>query len=180
MVYIFLAKGFEEIEAITCADILKRAGEDVRLVSTETTKMVLGAHEINIESDIMLSECDFKECRMIVLPGGMPGTTNLLKNKELTDQIVKFDEEGKMVAAICAAPMILGKLNLINNRRATIYPGMEEYLNGAICSKDKVVVDENIITSQCPATAMEFALKLAELLAGNEKALQVKEGLALK
>ncbi len=169
MVYVFLAEGFEEIEAITPVDVLRRAGIEALLVSTVSgERTVTGAHGIKLTADICFEDANFDECNMIVLPGGLPGATNLGAHSGLCEKIKEFADAGeaggKYVAAICAAPMVLGRLGVLEGRMATIYPGMEDELGGAVHMKNRVVVDENIITSKGPGTAMEFAVELAGVL----------------
>ncbi len=174
MVYIHLAEGFEEIEAITVTDVLRRAGIDVRTVAIHAgnesladsahPKLIKGAHDIKVKADLLFEDADYKKCDMIVLPGGMPGAENLAAHEGLVSKIREFARDGKPLAAICAAPMIFGNLGILEGRRATIYPGMERHLRGAEAVQDRVVVDRNFITSRGPATAMDFALAIVEFL----------------
>ncbi len=177
MVYIHLAEGFEETEAITPTDILRRGGVEVQLVSMTNNLVVTGAHGIKLTADILFEDADYDSCEMIVLPGGMPGTLNLQQHSELCDKIKEFAVKGKFVAAICAAPMILGEMNLLENRHATIYPEMEEHLKKAKVLKDAVVVDDNIITSRGPATAAKFGYILLMLLTDEETADDTYNGM---
>lgn len=170
MIYIHLATGFEEIEALTVTDVLRRSGADVKTVSVTGERLVRGAHEIAVEADILFDEADYSSCEMLVLPGGMPGTINLGKHSGLTHELKAAAKAGKWVCAICAAPMVLGNLELLDGRNATIYPGMEGHLLGAKPVNAAVVCDGNIITSMGPGTAMEFAFALTEALFGEEKA----------
>lgn len=163
-VYVHLAEGFEEVEALTVVDVLRRASINVKTVSIGADKLVTGAHGICVKADLFFEEANYETCKMIVLPGGMPGTLHLQKHKGLNEAILRFYKKGKWIAAICAAPMILGELDLLNGKLATIYPGMEEHLKGARIMDRRVVHDKNIVTSKGPGTAMEFALKLVELL----------------
>ena len=151
MVYIFLATGFEETEAVTVIDIIRRAGIEITVVSISDNIYVTGAHNITLKADKMFSETDFSLGRMLILPGGMPGSTNLNEHKPLKDLIVKYDKEGKYIAAICAAPMVFGELGLLENKKATCYPGFESHLKGAILCTDYAVEDGNIITGKGPA-----------------------------
>ena len=193
MVYVFLAKGFEEIEALAPVDILKRAGVEVYTVAVPAAddteedikmKKVTGRSGISVIADMYFEEADFDKCEMIVLPGGMPGTTNLMANEVLTANVKKFaategTDAEKYVGAICAAPMILGENGLLEGKRATIYPGMEEHLVGAFPMKNRVVVDGNLITSRGAGTAMDFAAELAAILAGKEKAEEVMQSVVM-
>lgn len=177
MVYVFLAHGFEEIEAVTIVDLLRRADIQVKTVSIMEEKLVYGAHGIGVEADILFRAADFKSCAMLVFPGGMPGTTNLCNHKELTEEVKRFYGSGKPVAAICAAPMVLAKAGLFDGHEATIYPGMEAELKGAVPNAENVVQSGQLITSKGPGTAMDFALKLIEILQGEAKSRDVREEL---
>jgi protein deglycase len=180
MIYLHLAKGFEEIEAITVVDILRRGGVSIQTVSMEMQLEVTGGHNIPIKADLLFEEADYESCEMMIFPGGMPGTTNLLNHRELMETMVRFAFSGKPVAAICAAPMLFGQTGLVAGKRATIFPGMEDKLTGAKVSPDRVVIDGNIITSKGPGTAMEFALALVGILKGEIVQEKLKGGLILK
>lgn len=175
MIYIHLAEGFEEIEAVTVLDVLKRGNIPVQSISVSENKYVVGAHGIVLETDNDIQEADYTSCDMIILPGGMPGTLNLQKHTGLIEKIIEFDQNKKWLAAICAAPMILGNLELLKNRRATCFPGFEEELYGAKLTNESVVQDGHIITSRGPGTAMLFALKIVEILKDDNTALDLKE-----
>lgn len=177
MIYVHLAEGFEEVEALTAVDILRRAEIDVKTVSVTGSRMVTGTHGIPVEADLLFEDADYDRCEMIVLPGGLPGSTNLQAHEGLTANIRAFASAGKKLAAICAAPMVFGSCGILNGRKATIYPGMEEYLTGAEPAGEAVTVDGNIITGQGPALAMEFALAIAENVKGKETADAVAEDL---
>ena len=170
MVYVFLANGFEEIEAVTVTDLLRRADIQVKTVSLMDEKLVYGSRGIAVECDIFFKEGIYDKCEMLVLPGGMPGTVNLCNHKELNAELKKFYLSGKPVAAICAAPMVLGKDGILAGHEATIYPGMEDELIGAVKKEESVVVSGNVITSRGPATATEFALAIISYIKGREKA----------
>lgn len=177
MVLIHLAEGFEEVEALTIVDVLRRAGADAKTVSVTGEKMVRGTHGVNIEADLLFEDADYSACEMIVLPGGLPGADNLGAHKGLTDQIKAFAEAGKKVAAICAAPMVFGNCGILDGKLATIYPGMEFALKGGIATGKNVTVCGNIITGKGPALAMEFALALVGELKGKAVRDEVAEGL---
>ncbi len=177
MVYLFLANGFEEIEALTVVDLLRRAELQVKAVSVMEDRLVYGAHGIGVEADIFFEQGDYERCAMMVLPGGMPGTTNLCNHRMLNEELKKFYQAGKPVAAICAAPMVLAKAGILAGHRATIYSGMEEELLGAEHGAENVVVSGNVITSKGPGTAMDFALAIIEYLKGREAASAVASGL---
>lgn len=179
-VYVHLAEGFEEIEALTVVDVLRRASVDVKMVSIGTNKMVTGAHGICVEADLLFKEANYKSCEMLVFPGGMPGTLNLKEHEGLKKELVAFNEEEKWIAAICAAPMILGELNMLKDKAATIYPGMEQHLVGARISDQRIVQDKHIITSKGPGTAMEFALKLVEVLTDSKSKQRLENDMVIK
>nr|WP_315024762.1 DJ-1 family glyoxalase III [uncultured Aminipila sp.] len=177
MVYVHLAEGFEEIEALACVDIMRRAGIETETVSITGQKLVKSVRGIAVEADILYEEADYKSCHMIVLPGGMPGAKNLGDHKGLVSNIREFAQNNKWVAAICAAPMILGHEGLLKGRKVTIFPGMEEHLEEAVCGR--VVIDGNFITSKGPGTAMEFAIAIVGVLKGQGTAEKLKKDLVM-
>lgn len=171
MVYLFLANGHEEIEALTPVDLLRRAEIEVQTVSLNETKEVIGAHNIKIEADILMSEVDYDKADMLILPGGGPGTKALAANGELMGQVKAFVEAGRNVSAICAAPALtLGDNGLLKGKKATCFPGMEDHLDGAQFTTDEVAVDGNIITSRGLGTAIPFALAIIAQLKDQETA----------
>lgn len=172
-VTVFLADGFEEIEALTVVDMLRRAGKETVMVSIGKKKTVTGSHKIPVEADVLFTDCDFSDVDMAVLPGGMPGTKHLFEHKGLGALLKKLDSEKKYVAAICAAPSVLGANGLLAGRHATCYPGFEEHLTGAEVLKDAVVMDGNIITSRGMGTAIAFSAALVSLLFNEETAQQL-------
>ena len=176
-VCVFLADGFEEIEGLTVVDILRRAGVETQTVSISESRTVTGSHRIPVEADICMKDADFADTELLVLPGGMPGTTHLGACRPLTDLLVRFCGEGKKVAAICAAPSVLGDLGLLKGKKAACYPGFEDRLAGAEVVYDKVAVDGNVTTSRGMGTAISFALALTEQLVSEEKAKEIKEGI---
>ena len=171
MVYVFLADGFEEIEALCPIDIMRRAGISVVTVGI-SKKEIVGAHNITVIADITDEELRFDEqADLIFLPGGMPGTKNLDASSSVHKMIDIALEQNSYIAAICAAPMILGKRGLLKGKNAVCYPGFEEYLSGATIPDDKnVVIDGKIITARGMGVATEFGLALVFLLCSNEKA----------
>lgn len=169
-VAVLLADGFEEIEALTAVDLLRRASIYVNTVSITDDYMVHGAHGINVHTEDLFEEVNFVGYDMIVLPGGMPGTTNLEEHAGVRRVIADFMESGKYVAAICAAPSILGGMGLLKGKRATCYPSFESKLAGAVIGKTPVVHDGNLITSRGMGTAIDFALKLVEVMTDKAKA----------
>lgn len=170
MVYVLLAEGFEEVEALAPTDMMRRAGIDVKLVGV-TGKTVRGSHGIGVETDMPMEEVDWNTADAIVLPGGLPGTNNLYASKLVTDAVQKCYDDGKYVAAICAAPsIILGGMGLLKGRKATCYPGMEDGMIGATPCKETCVVDGKIITGCGVGGALDFACTLISVLCGEEKA----------
>ena len=173
MIYVFLANGFEENEALVTVDLLRRAGLELRTVAVGGDNKVTGAHGIPVIADIKDTEfCDIMP-EVVILPGGMPGTENL--DQSLTVQVALLDamRRGNLVCAICAAPMILGKLGYLEGKRATCFPGFEQYLEGATVVDERVVRDGNVITAKGMGCANEFALAIIEAICGKEKADEV-------
>lgn len=175
MIYVFFADGFEEVEAITPADYVRRAGKTVVTVGV-TGKTVTGAHGIPVVCDITADELNLSgDAEGIILPGGMPGTINLENSKAVQSAIDFCAENGKMVAAICAAPSILGHKNLLVNKNAVCFPGFEEDLAGAFISENFAVTDGNIITAKGAGSASEFAFEIISYLCGKNKADEIKQ-----
>ncbi len=177
-VIVFLAEGFEEIEAISIIDTLRRAQISITTVSVSKDKMVKGAHNIPVEADKLFDEIDFANFDMVVLPGGMPGAKNLQDHEGVKTQVKVFAKD-KLVAAICAAPMVLGSMGLLKGKRATCYPGFEPELIEATITNEPVTVDGNITTGKGPAFAINFSLQLVETLAGKAMRDEVSNGLLL-
>ena len=175
MVYIFLAEGFEEIEALCPLDILRRAGADVKTVAIGGGEYVTGSHGICVKADMTETEFSDRAPEMIVLPGGLPGATNL-DNSSVVERAI-FDSMmcGAYICAICAAPFILGKREILTDREAICYPGFEEALFGAKVSEKRVVRDGNIITAAGMGVALEFGLALVEALCGKEKSEEIRK-----
>ena len=174
-VYIFLADGFEEIEALTAVDLLRRAQIYVDTVSITEEYTVHGAHGINVQTEDLFEEVNFVESDMIVLPGGMPGTLNLDAHSGVRRVVKDFFEEGKYIGAICAGPTVLANLGLLKGKRITCHPTVEQDIQGAVITKVPVTVDNNVITGRGAGAAVDFALKLIEVLAGSEKAKEIGE-----
>ena len=170
MVYLFLADGFEEVEALCPLDLLRRAGADIKTVGV-TGKYVTGSHNISVAADILPEEMVLdRDLEMIILPGGMPGTTNLDASGAVHEAIRYAAERGITIGAICAAPLIIGKLGYLSGRSAVCYPGFEKYLLGANISAKPVVTDENFITAKGMGVAPQFGLALVGALYGEESA----------
>lgn len=179
-VYAFFADGFEEIEAFTCVDVLIRAGLDVEMVSVTEKHLIEGAHDVPVICGLLFNDLDFNDANLLLLPGGMPGAATLDKHEGLKELIAGFVKKGKPVAAICAAPMVLGKMGLLKGKRVTCYPGFEQYLEGAECTGNPVEKDGDIITGKGPGAAMEFALTIVDTLLGKEKVAELKEAMCVK
>ena len=179
MVYVHFADGFEEVEALTIVDLLRRADIETEMVSIMGKLPVNGAHGIEIIADILFEDAVYSGCEMIVLPGGMPGASNLDAHEGLREKIYSFNNQGKWLAAICAAPLVFGHAGVLKGKKATCYPSFEKELEGAETVTDPVVVDDNVVTSRGPGTAMLFALKLIEILKGKEVSDKIAKDLLL-
>lgn len=172
-VCVLLADGFEEVEALTAVDLLRRARIYVDTVSITDDYKVHGAHGINVQTEDLIDQVDFNAFDMIVLPGGMPGTLNLKEHQTVRQIVTAFAQEGKPVGAICAAPTILADLGLLEDKKATCYPACEPDMAGAVLTGADVTVDGNLITSRGVGTAIDFALELIKVLAGAEMAKKI-------
>lgn len=170
---IFFAEGYEEIEALTVVDLCRRAGIEADMVSVTDSLQVTGAHKIPVVMDMLLSDVDFNSLDMIVLPGGMPGTSNLEKVPKLMDEVKAFCAAGKYIAAICAAPSVFGHLGLLKGKTACCYPGFEDDLTGANVTLNSCEADGNIITSRGMGCAIDFSLKIIEKLENGDKASEI-------
>ncbi|MGB5101182.1 MAG: DJ-1 family glyoxalase III [Methanothrix sp.] len=169
-----LANGFEEIEAVNVIDILRRGDVDVVTAGLKEG-LVEGSHKIKMLPDTTLDKIDYRDFDGLVLPGGAPGFINLGNDERILNMAREMDRAGKLVAAICAAPSVLIKAGVLQGRRATVSPSGKAQVEAcAHFSEERVVVDGNLITSRSPGTALEFALKLAEILVGKEKMQSVK------
>ena len=178
--YLFLATGFEDMEAIATIDILRRAGIEVKSVSITDTKEVTSAHGITITADVLFDETDFSDAIWLILPGGLPGATNLAACKPLTTLLTEHNRAGRNIAAICASPaVVLAPLGILDGREAVCYPGFEGKMPNATKGFTPVVTDGNIITANGPASAVLFALSIVAKTKGEEIAREVAEGLLL-
>lgn len=175
--YIFLAEGFEMIEALTVVDMLRRAGMEIHTVSISGTEMVTSSHNVAVKADMLFEDVDFAGADMLILPGGMPGTKHLGAHKALTEQLVHFHQEGRKLAAICAAPSVLGELGILKGKRATCYPGFEDKLAGAEFVKAPAVVDGNIITGRGMGAAIDFASAIITDAMGQDRAKEIQAGI---
>lgn len=176
MVYVFLADGFEEIEALTPVDFLRRAGVEVVTVGVGK-KEITGSHNIKVIADITAEQANPQNADMIVLPGGIPGTPNLQADRYVQNAIDYMIGNDKYVAAICAAPSILGEKEILKGKKATCYRGFEDKLIGAEYTGEAVCVDGKVITARSAGVAREFALELVEALKGKKAALKLKDSL---
>ena len=179
-VCVFLADGFEEIEGLTVVDLLRRAELEVTTVSITGEPMIHGAHGIDVQADKLFDEMAYDEQDMVVLPGGMPGTLHLGEHDGVKSVLEQFYQEGKYMAAICAAPSVLGRYGMLKGRKATSYPGFEDALLGAEYTYDEVAVDGFVITSRGMGTAIPFSLTLIEKLNGKEQADQIGKSIIYK
>lgn len=180
MVYCFLADGFEEVEAIAPIDMLRRAGVEVKTVGV-TGDVIDGRHGIKVIPDIDIKDIILDESlEAVILPGGLPGATNLEDSADVQKAIDFADEKGKYICAICAAPQILGHKGLLKGKNAIAYPGFESELEGAIISEDYVVLDGNIITAKGAGVATEFGLKIVSVLKSQELAAEIGKAIQMK
>lgn len=178
--YVFLANGTEEVEALTVIDLLRRASVEVVTVSVMEKKQIISSHNIEISADEVFGTSDYSDADMLVLPGGMPGTLHLKNHEGLRVVLQRHQGQGKYLAAICAAPSVLGFNGFLQGKAATCYPGFEEELTGAQVKADGVVRDGNIITSKGLGTAIDFALELISVLCGGEAAAKVSASIQYK
>ena len=174
-----LAEGFEEIEAISIIDVLRRAGIEVVVTSVTGQISVKGSHLITVITDVLIEKADVEQMDMIVLPGGMPGSKNLYNHQGLQKIILQFHKTDKLLGAICAAPMVFGQMGLLNKAEVTCYPGFEKYLTGANLTGKAVTVSGNIITGKGAGVAIQFALRIVEILIGKQQADELASKLML-
>ena len=172
-VYLFLADGFEEIEALAVVDLLRRARIDINMVSVTGNLQVTGSHKIGVMADTLFEDTKFEDADMLVLPGGMPGTINLMNHEGLDKLLRKFHSENKLIAAICAAPTVLASKGFLEGKNATCYPGCESEMAGSNVLEQDVVEDGNIITSRGLGTAIDFALAIIRKLTDENLAKDI-------
>lgn len=172
-VYLFFAEGFEEVEALTVVDILRRGGIDCKTVSVTGDYDVTSSHAVTVRADLLFDETDLSDADMLVLPGGIPGTPNLRAHKGLEKLILDYHAAGKYLAAVCAAPTVYGEMGLLKGKNATCYPSCEDGLIGANFLEDRVVCDGQFITSRGMGTCVEFGLALLEKLTDKETATTI-------
>lgn len=176
MIYMFIAEGFEEIEALCPLDIMRRAGLEVTTVGVGSDR-ICGAHGITVETDMIHSDFRADDIEMIFLPGGMPGTLNLADCDTVIDAVRAAVDYDSYVAAICAAPSILGDMGLLRDKRAVCYPGFEDRLTGAVIPDEKVVLDGNILTAKGMGAAVEMGLKIVEIFRGKDAAQELRHAI---
>lgn len=177
MIYVFLANGFEEIEALAPIDILRRCGQEVTTVSVNDEIIVEGAHGIPVVAETLFDEVDLQEADALIIPGGMPGAATLAAHSGVQHALVAQAERGALCCAICAGPMGMGQLGLLKGRRATCYPGFENQLEGATYTGALVEEDGNFITAKGPAAACDFGFAIARRFANAETVEQVRQGM---
>lgn len=176
-VYEFISNGSEEVEALIPVDVLRRAGVDMKIVSTTGEQMITTSHGVNILCDALIEDCDFSDADLLMIPGGLPGAENLCMHPLVRKAIKEQYEAGKLVSAICAGPMIFGSLGISHGRRMTCYPGFEDHLEGATYTEELVTVDGNVITGEGPAATFPYAYTLCEILCGKATADSLREGM---
>jgi protein deglycase len=178
--FVFLATGFEEIEALATVDILRRGGVKVMTVSIMGTLKVMGAHNIPVIADYLFEDADFSLADALILPGGIPGSNHLNTCTRLKDLVLEKHKKGILLGAICAGPMVLGGLGLLKGKKATCFPNFEPTMIGAICVEAGVVVDENIVTCQGPGFVFDFGLTLLEIMRDCEISDEVRAALLVR
>ncbi|MCK8817261.1 DJ-1/PfpI family protein [Natroniella sulfidigena] len=171
-----LAEGFEEIEAVTSIDVLRRAEIEVVTVSLGDLK-VTGANEITIEADQSIDQITSTDLTGIILPGGMPGAVNLREDERVINLIQELADDNKLIAAICAAPIVLEEAGVLKDKEATSYPGFKPRMKSCKYQEDRVVIDDNLITGRGPGVALEFVLTIVKYLANQDAALELKEAM---
>ena len=174
MVYVFLADGFEEIEGLTTVDVLRRAKIDVKTVSVTKDLLINGSHGIHLYADTLFEEVDFSDAELLVLREGK-GANQLFEHEGLKELLIKQNNEGKLIAAICAAPYILGLNGILAGKQATCYPGFEDKLTGAVTVDANAVESGNVITGRGMGASLDFALLIVKRLQGEEAAKSLAE-----
>lgn len=175
-VAVYFATGYEEVEALSVVDILRRGHVEVIMVGVDG-QTVMSSHNVSINMDKQIDEVDHNEIDMIVLPGGLPGVQNLLANESVKKHLKEFKEQEKWLAAICAAPSILGQLGLLEGERATCYPSFEKYLVGCEHTSARVEVSHKIVTGKGAGAALDFGYKLLELLKDKDLSMQIRKAM---
>uniref|UniRef100_A0AB33JA79 DJ-1/PfpI family protein n=1 Tax=Prevotella sp. GTC17259 TaxID=3236795 RepID=A0AB33JA79_9BACT len=175
-VYEFLANGFEEVEALLPVDILRRGGIEIKTVSVTGSEFVTSSHGVTLKADMLFEDADMSDADMLLLPGGLPGATNLNEHEGVRKVLTEQHKQGKRIGAICAAPMVLGSLGLLKGRKATCSPGFQQYMDGAEYTAQLFQEDGNIITGEGPAATFPYAYRILSYFVGDEpvKDLQAK------
>lgn len=177
-VYEFLANGFEEIEALAPVDILRRGGVEVKTVSISGTEWVESAHGVTVKADLLFDEAgDFSDADMLLLPGGMPGAANLNAHEGVRQALLRQHAGGRRVGAICAAPMVLGSIGLLEGKKATCYPGFEKYLTGAVYTATLYQEDGLVITGEGPAATLPYAYRILGYFVGEDAVSDMQQGM---
>ncbi|GHU25016.1 DJ-1 family protein [Spirochaetia bacterium] len=177
---IFLAEGFEEVEALTPVDFLRRAGIEVTMCAVGSERTVTGSHRIPVTADVTIESLPDQQWDAVLLPGGMPGSKHLAESEPVQKMVVEMADSGKIVAAICAAPaLVLGPLGVLKGRKFTCYPGMEQKVSGSIWTQDRVAVDANIITSRGAGTAGLWSCAIIAALAGESAAQDIAKSVVM-
>ena len=175
-IYEFLANGFEEVEALAPVDIFRRAGVEIQTVSVTGSEWVESSHGVTIKADVKFEDMyNFDDADMLMLPGGMPGATNLNEHAGVRETLLAHNAKGKHIGAICAAPMVLGSLGLLKGRKATCYPGFEKYLEGAEYTAELFTIDGNIITGEGPAATFPYAYEILKMFVGEAKTKELQQ-----
>ncbi len=176
-VYMFFANGAEEIESLIPVDVFRRGGVEVKTVSITGSEFVEMAHGVTVKADMKFEDATFDDADLLMLPGGLPGATNLNAHEGVRRAVLEQYESGRLVAAICAAPMVFGSLGIVKGRRATCYPGFEKYLDGAQYTHELCTVDGNVVTGEGPAATLPYAYTLLAMLTTEQTAREVAEGM---
>lgn len=176
-VYQFIADGSEEIEALTVVDVLRRAGVEIKTVSITGSKTAVLSHGVKIECDLAIEEADLSDADMLLLPGGLPGATNLNDHEGVRTAMLQQYQSGRKVGAICAAPLVLGGLGILQGKKATCYPGFEDQMTGAEYTADIYTVDGNVITGCGPAATLPYSYAILEMLGYTDEASALREGM---
>lgn len=179
LVYVFLAEGFEEVEALAVVDVLRRAKIETKMISVSDKYEVESSHNVVVKADLLIKDADFDRADMIFLPGGIPGTPNLAANSLLMEKILDFNRQGKKLAAICAAPSIYGELGILEGKTASCFPGYEDKLKGAVYQREKFITDGNITTGRGMGSAVELGLELVRILKDEATAEDIKKKIQL-
>lgn len=179
-VYEFIATGSEEVESLIPLDVMRRAGVDFLTVSITGSKTVRMSHGVKLEADLLFEDADLSDADLLMLPGGLPGADNLNAHEGVRKALLEQDRKGKLVAAICAAPQVLGSLGLLKGKKATCYPGFERFMEGASYTHELCTVDGNIITGEGPAATFPYAYTLLAILKGQPAADQIAQGMMFK